>query len=343
MSIYTTPLQFGYFFSLIVWVLLLIRGYREQRLSDRMLGWMMFILAMELQDYTFGFAGINFLWDELNGFPRSVSLLFGPVVYFYFQAQTNRRFHLQKEHLAHFLPFGGYVTYKLFFFIQGSEAVEALHASRLDLVLGYVLRIGLIVSFFYYLSRCLGIYTQYRIWSTEQFSNLEIIDFKWFRNFIYSMIFWLAFRELMFILDALFSLDFYQDWWWNLALAAVAVYIGLAGYSQKQPAWIDFDSSPKPVDQGILQSENQISELDKEDRGPGQFALSIKLGLLMQKERLYLQPELSLYELAQHLQSNPVQLSATINKVFGMNFNDYINSLRVDEFVRRYAADVNRR
>ena len=95
MSFYTTPLQFGYFFSLLIWLLLLIRGYREQRLSDRMLGWIMFILAMELQDYTFGFAGINFLWSELNGFPRSVSLLFGPMVYFYFLAQTNRSFQLK--------------------------------------------------------------------------------------------------------------------------------------------------------------------------------------------------------------------------------------------------------
>ena len=65
-----------------MWGVFLVRGYREGRLSDTLLGWLMFILAMELQDYTFGFAGINILWDELNGFPRGVSFLFGPVVYF---------------------------------------------------------------------------------------------------------------------------------------------------------------------------------------------------------------------------------------------------------------------
>lgn len=343
MSIYTTPLQFGYFFSLIIWILLLVRGYREQRLSDRMLGWIMFILAMELQDYTFGFAGINYLWNELNGFPRSVSLLFGPVVYFYFLSQTNNSFRLKKNHLWHFLPFGLYFTYKIIFFLQGAEAVEALHASKLDLVLSYVLRIGLIASFFFYLSRCLAIYKRYRFWSLEQFSNLELIDFKWFRNFIYCMIFWLVFRELMFIIDAIFSLDFYQDWWWNLALVAVSLYIGLAGYSQKQSARIKFDHDPMKEMQEIALNQKHTILIDKYATDPEKSALANKLSLLMQTERLFLQPELSLHELAQHLQTNPVQLSATINQVFGKNFNDYINGLRVEEFVRKYSTDTNRR
>ena len=60
MSIYTTPLQFGYFFSLLMWVLLLIRGYKNQRLSDKLLGWIMFILAMEMQDYTYGMNSMAF-------------------------------------------------------------------------------------------------------------------------------------------------------------------------------------------------------------------------------------------------------------------------------------------
>lgn len=118
MSIYTTPLQLGYFFSLLIWLLMLIRGYRERRLSDIMLGWIMFILAMELQDYTFGFAGINILWNELNGFPRSVSLLFGPAVYFYFLSQTNRNFQLKKKHLWHILPFSIYFFIKYFFLLK---------------------------------------------------------------------------------------------------------------------------------------------------------------------------------------------------------------------------------
>ena len=138
MSLYTTPLQFGYFFSLIMWLLFLIRGYREQRLSDKLLGWIMFILATELQDYTFGFAGINILWNELNGFPRGLQLLFGPVVYFYFRAQVNRNFRLQRKHLLDFLPYTIAFLYEFVFFVQGPDAVAYLQSSTHFEVLSYV-------------------------------------------------------------------------------------------------------------------------------------------------------------------------------------------------------------
>ena len=343
MSFYTTPLQFGYFFSLLIWLLLLIRGYREQRLSDRMLGWIMFILAMELQDYTFGFAGINFLWSELNGFPRSVSLLFGPMVYFYFLAQTNRSFQLKRSHLWHFLPYGVYFVFRMAFFVQGPDEVEKLNASMVDTVFTYVFRAGLIVSFSYYLSKCLAIYKKYRTWSQEQYSNLDLIDFKWFRNFIYCMIFWLVFRELMMILDVLITLDFYQDWWWNLGLVAVILYIGLEGFAQKQLSRIDFAPDSNTVIQDVPIRENSTLPPSSESVDLEKLALSDRLGELMLMERLYVQPELSLQELSQHLQTNPVQLSATINQVLGKNFNDYINGLRIDEFIQKYRADRARR
>lgn len=341
MSIYTTPLQFGYFFCLLIWVLLLIRGYRNQRLSDRLLGWVMFILAMELQDYTFGFAGINFLWDELNGFPRGVTFLFGPIVYFYFLAQTNRSFSFRKEHIWHFLPYFIYVCYHIAFFIQGKEVVLALQESTLDLVMRYILRISYIFSFTYYLSKCLRIYRAYKVWSLGEFSNSDQIDFKWFGNFIYSMIFWLFFRELFMILDALIGLDFYQDWWWNLALVGVSIYIGIVGFSQKQPAQIYFSY---PLDESQEKTPKQILDTSEKQilQEPEKEELAKRLGSFLEKDRLFLQPDLSLYELSQHLQTNPSLLSATINQLMGMNFNDYINSFRIEEFIKRYQADKNR-
>ena len=334
MSLYTTPLQLGYFFSLLMWILLLIRGYKEQRLSDKFLGWIMFILAMELQDYTFGFAGINVLWNELNGFPRGVSLLFGPIVYFYFRSQVNRNFRLQKSHLWHFLPYTLAFVYEFSFFIQGPDAVQYLQESSHFLVLGYFNRLLMITSYVYYLSRCIVIYKAYRQWSLNQFSNTELINFNWFRNFIYAMIFWLIFREVMNIIDSILDLEFYQDWWWNLALVVVAYYIGLAGYSQNQPARIEFALS----DERLSDPQHTTKEADSE-----KHQVARKLKALMEEDRLYIQPDLNLQDLAKHLKINTGQLSATINQAFGKNFNEYINTYRIEEFIRLYAEDIDRR
>ena len=344
MSLYTTPLQFGYFFCLIMWMLFLVRGFRQQRLSDKLLGWIMFILATELQDYTFGFSGINVLWNELNGFPRGLQLLFGPIVYFYFRAQVDRSFALNRTHLWHFLPYTIAFLYEFVAFVQGPEAVQALQASAHFSVLSYLNRILMIASFVYYLSRCMHIYRRYRAWSLNQFSNMELINFTWFRNFIYAMIFWLLFREVMNIFDSFMDLDFYQDWWWNLALVAVSLYIGLAGFEQTQPAKIHFSLSeptPDPKSDGIQNKGQQRSsdpQIDEE-----KSAIADKLSKVMEDEKLYIQSELNLQDLAQHLKVNAVSLSATINQVFGQNFNDFINSLRIEEFVRRYEEDVNHR
>jgi AraC-like DNA-binding protein len=188
-------------------------------------------------------------------------------------------------------------------------------------------------SYIFYLSKCLGIYKQYRAWSLHQFSNTELINFNWFRDFLYAMIFWLLFREVMNILDSMWDLEFYQDWWWNLALVAVALYIGLAGIAQRQPGQIQFvmDSgatAPDPVKEEFPKEE---VSLDSE-----KAAIAESLTALMEKDRLFLQPDLNLHELSQHLQASKPLVSATINHVFQQNFNDYINDLRIEEFIRLY-------
>ncbi|MFY0671990.1 MAG: AraC family transcriptional regulator [Bacteroidia bacterium] len=341
MSIYTTPLQFGYFFSLVLWLVLLVRGYQNQRLSDKLLGWIMFLLAMEMQDYTFGFAGINILWNELNGFPRGVSLLFGPLVYLYFKAQVNRSFNLTRKELIHFLLYGFAFFYEFVFFIQGADAVEWLQNSTLHLVMGYVNLVAMYASYTFYFYKCLVIYKEYRLWSENQFSDTEVIGFAWFRNFVYTMIFWIAFRGIMNIVDAFGNLDFYQDWWWNLALVAVSIYIGLTGISQKQPAKIGFSEiSPNKSESTSTDKVNIIISKPREHETLGEEQrIAQKLEQLMTAQKLYLQPELSLSELARQLKVSTTLLSASINQVMQMNFNDYINSLRIDEFIRLYKND----
>lgn len=52
---------------------------------------------------------------------------------------------------------------------------------------------------------------------------------------------------------------------------------------------------------------------------------------LMEKERLYLKPELSLSELAKQLNLTSNHLSQVINSQFGVNFHAYLNKRRIKE------------
>ncbi|GAA4359567.1 hypothetical protein GCM10023185_26280 [Hymenobacter saemangeumensis] len=58
----------------------------------------------------------------------------------------------------------------------------------------------------------------------------------------------------------------------------------------------------------------------------------------MGDEQPWLEPELTLTELAHRLRSTPAALSRTINAGCGQNFNDFVNGYRVAE-ARRKLAD----
>jgi len=63
-----------------------------------------------------------------------------------------------------------------------------------------------------------------------------------------------------------------------------------------------------------------------------------KLLALMADERPWLEPELTLTELAHRLRTHPALLSKVINAGCGQNFNDFVNTYRVQE-ARRKLAD----
>jgi AraC-like DNA-binding protein len=64
-----------------------------------------------------------------------------------------------------------------------------------------------------------------------------------------------------------------------------------------------------------------------------------KLLTLMATEQPWLEPELTLTELAQRLRLSPSVLSKVINAGCGQNFNDFVNTYRVEE-ARRKLADA---
>ncbi len=280
----------------------------------------MLILALELQDYTFGFAGINYLWTELNGFPRDVSLLFGPAIIFYLKSQINSAFKLSKKHLTHLIPWVMVFLIQIPFFLQGTLSVQELHQSLFFEIFEYVEWGLTICSYFYYFFKSIELYKSYKKWTVEEYSNTEQISFTWYRNFLYLMIIWVGFKVLFTIIDFFINLDYFDDWWWNLALATTAVYVGLQGYAQKQPRQIAFK---------YIETSTKVASKTTD---PELIKLAERLENIMNTERLFLQAEINLRDLSKHLNTRTNQLSGSINLIFEKNFNDYINERRIQEF-----------
>jgi AraC-like DNA-binding protein len=333
MSLYTTPLQFGYFLALLLAGLLWLRGWREERLSDRLLGGVMALLALEVQDYTFGFAGINVLWEELNGFPRSANLLFAPACYFYLKSQINQHFRLRPAHALHLIPWGLYFLLSLVIFVQGKYAVQAWQSSPWAEPVDVLLSVAALASYLVYFWMALRLYWGYRRWSETQFSDPDSLSFVWYRNFLYAVVFEVSFKWLWHGVDYLLDLDFYQDWWWNLGSVAIICYVGLNGYRQLQPRALRYDP-PAP--------EASAPPVEAPPPDPEREKLRQRLLALMDEEKPYLQAELSLADLAARMRVAPALLSQVINGEIGKHFNDFVNEYRVAEFQRQALLPENR-
>jgi adenylate cyclase len=65
-----------------------------------------------------------------------------------------------------------------------------------------------------------------------------------------------------------------------------------------------------------------------------------RLNTLMDDDALYLEPELSLRLLAEHMNLPPNHMSQLLNEGFGQNFADYINTYRLDDFKSKLSTDA---
>lgn len=323
MSIYTTPLQFAYFLGLLFFILLLIRGFREERLSDKLLAAVLFLLAMEIQDYTFGFSGINMLWEELNGFPRHFSLAFPPTVYFYLKAQINREFKLKSKDFLFYIPYAIYFIINILVFLQGRDYVNKWQSDSNIQWLTWVETLALWSMYIYFFYLSLKIYRDYRNWAETQFSDTETVSFDWIRNFIYLIITGEVFKTTWNLADYIIDMPFEKDWWWHLYTVAIICYVGIRGYTQAQPKFLHF----------ISNKLDEKPEPRVEESGQKVFnELIPRIENLFKNEKIFLEPELTLSELAIKLKTNNSLLSAAINQGFGKNFNDFVNEFRIREF-----------
>lgn len=326
---YSTPLVFGFVQGWLYAILFWIRAWRQERLSDWLLGWILVGSSFGIWEYMLGFGGVEILWQELEFFPRSLGLLFPPLCYFYLRSQLDVGFRWRGRDLLHALPFIIDTTYHLLVYSQGSRFVE-----HWEKVIHYPYHVGDVVfwlynlSFLYYLYRSFQLYSAYRQWSTHQFSDIDRVSFRWFRNFMIALSVSQLVSLLMTSLDHWLVLSFWQDWWDKLVDVGLIYYVSIAGYAQAQLSdHLHFRPSLTPS------LPLPVTSSTKSLTSPSADLREVLLAF-MERERPYLEPDLTLISLARRLPTNSSILSQVINMELGKNFNDFINSYRIAEFNR---------
>ena len=334
LSYYSVPLWFGFIQAWIYAVLLWNRARQNNRLSDVLLGLVLVGMAFNIWEYMLGFSGIEILWKQLNFFPRTFGFAFAPLCYFYFKSQVDKDFRFSKNDIVYFLPFIIHTVYHVGVFSMGQDFVKTVEKNfHGPFYIPQFETFTEIALNSYFIYKSLKLYRQYREWTKTQFSDIDIVSFKWFRNFLIVLILSFVVYLLKMIIITIYDLDFKEDWWDNLVGVALIYYVSITGYAQAQP------------NTGLVfkEEEHKIENVPKEKFN--EFELEnwkVKILKLMQDEKLYLQPELNLSDIANRLKTNISVLSGVVNNAFGKNFNDFINEYRVKEFQERIQLSENK-
>ncbi|MCB0518579.1 MAG: helix-turn-helix transcriptional regulator [Saprospiraceae bacterium] len=324
--------------------LLFYRGFRDSRLSDKLLALLLFVYTLRITNWMLGFAN----WYDIHDWHTTVMfytpfnhwLAVGPLIYFYFLSLTNRDFTFERKHWLHFLPEGLWLLRFLIIFLVDvvwQHWVSGNPFPEFDGTQGKLADSGLgffdglwpyleYISVFIYFFLTLRLFQKYKRYILENFSDTENINFLWLRNILIANIIghlvWIGFDIADFVAGK--PLSYVQDWYSFFFLGVVIYYLSIEGYYsgawERQQAVLSFRPESPPAIQQPLSAD--------EDRDLATWKTNLLA--IMEKDKPHLNAELSLNDLADKMKISPAHLSKVVNSGLDKNFNDFVNGYRVE-------------
>jgi AraC-like DNA-binding protein len=334
-----------FFHGLVFSILLFRKGYQNDQQESRWLAGLILLCTLYISPFMLGYAGwytVDLLRDILFYLPFQQLFLLGPVLYFYVQSLLNPSFRIKKKDFLHFLPGFLYLVFILIVFITDKIILKDyyFYADGRDMDLDFWYQFSGLISMVFYLFLSLRFYARYREMAFATVSFAEAILFNWIRRFLLAFLLILLLRVLFFILNPEWG-EFGSKFWYYLCFSLLFYYISISGY-------LTAVRGEFPLSMAVFQTENTGLELPKSS--PSKTSLSkttpiedlenwkAQIEELMQVQRIFENPSLTLREMAQLLDTNSKQVSQVINQGFQKNFNDFVNDYRTEAMIGKLKA-----
>lgn len=332
-------------FQGILFALLLIwRANREERYADFWLAFVLFLLSINGIPYMLGWLGIEILWEKYTYLPwDGFWLAIPPAIYLFLKSLTNDQWRFEWKHdFKHFLPYGLYFIEHLIVGLIGLNNKPFINTwAEQPILLIYNPLMSWGVEIFYFVLS-FKLYQNYKKWIINEFSDPDKISFTWFRNFLIIQFIVTLISIANYIIVHLSpekGNDFYALMWWGYLMDTILIYyLSISGYMQPRVKTIRYENdsekeivpvvSEQSIEKTPSKHKNILSENELND-------WKSKILHCFETQKPYLNPELTLSELAENLKTNTSILSQVINSGFEKNFNDFVNQYRVDEFKQK--------
>lgn len=319
---------------------------RTNRTAGLLLATLMASMAIYLAAGPYYTAGLIRVYPHFALISYHTPWAFGPLVYLYTRAGSDRAWRFRTKDLVHFVPVCITTLAAMpFYMMSGDEKIATWEQWSVHGVSGvlalldptkYASGIAYSVATAMYLLR-------HHRQVEQSYSNLARVNLQW--------LLWLTAGTggiwlLVTSLKIAHVSTVIRDGHVTLAMALLVYGIGYMGL--RQPEIFRFElaglNAADPKIQAELPSEEPASPPETaryEHSGLGNTeAVQLKEALLriMEYEQPWKESELTLADLATRLSSTPHKLSEVLNAQIGQTFYDFVNGYRVREVQRRIAA-----
>jgi AraC-like DNA-binding protein len=276
------------------------------------------------------FSGKMVFFPHLLRIDSPIHFLLGPSVYFYTLSRIKKDFKFRYYHLLHLLPFAiNLLEFIPFYFSDTTDKLNyynnLMDNGTIVIQRNYLFKT--ISGWSYFIAQ---IYVFVKYFKPEhKIRRYHKFFLSWFIIYFGSQ--FICFTGLLF--DHVTGLNVFPDPYKfgviMVSFLLLTIALALLFFPRVLYGNISLFKS-----ENEKYSHSHLSEEYKDE------LLSSWLKFVRNKNKPFLNPKLSISEVAHLLNTSPQRLSQVINEKTGMHFNDYINHLRVEESKKLLESDV---
>lgn len=300
-----------------------------------------FILA-----FNFLLFGLNIFFSYMEAYNRNnhfafpafimtsapLLLLQGPSMWLYVKSLTQQHFKFKISFLIHLIPFVLIVLQHClqFYHLSNAEKIDIIQTEsfKFDILYPVFIIIIAILPVIYY-SWSLYLVNNYKKQIKNYFSQTQNIDLQWLKVLLISWIVLNIGINTFFVIDLFLPIAPF-GLMQMLSFLVASVYVVFLGFYGRRHQNIFSSVTITITTENLPHKTIESSKLEDKDK-----IFVTQLLDFMKNEKPFLNVELTLKGLSEQLKVNPDYLSETTNSKLNMNFFDFINHYRIEEFKER--------
>jgi AraC-like DNA-binding protein len=308
--------------AITLFLVLILISKKQKSSADITLTTWLLVTGVHIALFYLFFTGNIFNFPHLLGLEAPLPLFQGPFLLLYTTALTKQSLSKSIKILHSSIPMLWYLLFLPFLFMPSEHKIWVYQNNGL----GYETLTGctnwaIRLSGVFYVVISYRVLQKYRSTLQGQYAYAEKINLSWLRYLISGIAgIWLI---------VFFGTD-------TLIYFSAVLYVCFIGYFGIRQMGIFTNEVPTQILSGPQISQEEIAIKYEKTRLSDDTAQNMHkaLATAMEMEKLFTNAELTLAELARHLGVHANNLSQVINSFEQVNFYDYINAKRVEEFKR---------